>query len=508
MNEYMDKVSRKKIELFKYLLFNNQEHSLTDLITVTGHSRPTTAHYMLELQKDISNQFPEMLYLTNRNNNYRLITKSTQLTAYFIDKLKLSYLKQTITFQIIQKLCNGYYPTVESLADALYISPSYLYKQLQHVQELLSYFHIEIVFSGENQDSNFKCLERHFRFFVFHFCWYFYKGIEAPCPDDKETSSNYINFLEKNNLEELLTDQFTYSKIKRLDYLLRVTFWSILNRNVPLKIEKNIEEVLLIIQSIHDVTDVFDCVPIELEPENQKNEKLFFNLLARLVVSNIDSEVEKIQIVESLLKTDSTIVQYSQYLLDQIILNFQIECTTIEKSYFLYNILFFHLYVTYFDVKLQNVISSMLLMDKINIGKNNGNQLEEKIKAFYEIFLQTNPYRKKIKVDASYSVIAHALIYYIVDFNQVAQLKVAIQYSKNIVGESYVENKLTKIFGEETILISNDLRNADLIISDSYEENIEKTDFFYMENILDSQTWKILIQHIQSKIMESSFTQL
>ncbi|EGO8640062.1 hypothetical protein EGN27_14310, partial [Enterococcus faecalis] len=98
------------------------------------------------------------------------------------------------------------------------------------------------------------------------------------------------------------------------------------------------------------------------------------------------------------------------------------------------------------------------------------------------------------------------LLYFILDINSVPkQLKIYVQFSKNIYDGTLIANSLKTTFNESTILITKNPNEADLIISDTYEGKESKAERFYFEDIRDYENWQNLLQHLTNLIYRKSF---
>ena len=84
-------------------------------------------------------------------------------------------------------------------------------------------------------------------------------------------------------------------------------------------------------------------------------------------------------------------------------------------------------------------------------------------------------------------------------------LKIASQFSKNIMGEELIKHRLTKIYTSKALIFTSNYQEADLVISESYEGLKKEKYYFYIDSLTDEEAWVRLFNYVQEQILARNF---
>nr|WP_256924790.1 helix-turn-helix domain-containing protein [Enterococcus sp. 4G2_DIV0659] len=434
--------------------------------------------YLEELATDIKkNNYLQHVILIKRTGGCLIQNHSDHDMDYLIIRLRLSYFEESLLFKIILELLLNHYDSVEDLAEKLYVSPPHLYKNITIINEELKIFPLKIIF---HPTTNFQGKEKFIRMFNFYFFWSVYRGIAWPY--------NFQNMKHFSASVDFATLKKNYSDsvIKRLEFM--VGLFMVRQSAHPIRLPKKIKELSKSFATTNDVSKL-------VEPFlSSEDEILFFNLIARCYISEIDTLQDKIRLYDSFPR-DLPLIKACDLLTNEYEKKFYPN-SSIEKKQ--KAIIFYYLLIgliqsTYFSM-------SPVQFFRASFNKEKSNQLSIKenreINAFYETFRKEHP-DFPVPISADFGL--RVLLTVLTETFSPPSLSVYIQYSKNNIGTVYIENKLMTIFNPKTIRFTECLEDADLVIIDCFEPREERTKqkVFYISDVYDEQTWYELFSCIQ-----------
>lgn len=391
MEFFIDKTAEKKLALFKLLFFADEPISVKDILTQLHFSKSTLFRYLKELEEDLALTFePQSFLLTNENNEYSFKSENQLDKSLIVNRLNLYYIKNSIRFKIITAFYKKRYTSVDEIANDLYVSPSYLYRQLKDIYPLLDDFHLKITFKLEpHQPINLIGTEIHLRFFAVCFYWSAFKGIEWPFKHLPESmyDSYYKNEIDKKFPKGNLAP----AKATQIGYLLTITFWRIHSRKKYVQLDASLVEILSAVSEVNDVSSAIATTWTQLPAATITTEKLFFNFFTRITIANIDSDEMKEQISAHLLTLNSEIILYCVAFLEELQHYFNLKMTPKKKLLNLYYVIFYHLYMIYINVDHAKHLIQPFQLNGIKKQLHFPESLDSEIQAFYCQFLQKKP---------------------------------------------------------------------------------------------------------------------
>ncbi|WP_207695136.1 hypothetical protein DOK67_0002528 [Enterococcus sp. DIV0212c] len=488
MEFFLNDKNKKKLELFKELIFKDGEKvSFSHLQHHLNISLSTLKRYFDELEADVKkNKDLKMIDFEKNMGGFQLNNYSMFKIDYLVVHLRLYYLNESLQFKIISRILSRSYSTADELAENLFVSIPYLYKQINGLNEQLKSFHLKVVFhSNENLCGD----EKHIRMFYFYFYWNAYRGMVIPFEAELSCIFDAPGVIK--NLEK----HYSASVIKRIKLMLGITITRQYKYPIVLP-----EEIQLILQSFSAITDISKIVRRYFISDG---EHLFFNLMLRSFISDIDSSEEKILLYESFPRSTS-LVSSCELLINEYEKNFYTSgyMNIQVKTSIFYYILIGLVYCTYFEINPLYFFRQALIAeeDHTEFLENYKNK-HPKNYHFYKKFRKNHP---EFTIDPSFNLGICMLLTILTDMFSLPSVNLYIQYSSNNFGSVFIKNKLLTLFNPKTICFTNNLVDADIAIIDNFEvhEENEKQKFFFVNSFLDERMWLELVIFIQKKLFD------
>ncbi|WP_249921818.1 helix-turn-helix domain-containing protein [Candidatus Enterococcus palustris] len=418
------------------------------------------------------------ILLEKRIGGFLIQNNSEHNTNYLSIRLRLNYLEHSLQFKILLELLLNHYNSVEDLAEKLYVSPSHLYKNITALNVELKRFPLKIIF---HPTTNFQGKEKYIRMLNFYFFWSTYRGITWTFDfDNMNRFSASVDFAE-------LKRNYSESVIKRLEFM--VGLFMVRQEKHPIRLPKKIRELSRNFSTTNDISQL-------IEPFlASEDEILFFNLISRCYISEIDDLNDQIRLYNSFPRTlplikdcDLLVDEYEKYFYPNSSMGKK------QKAIVFYYSLIGLIQATYFSISPFQFFRAAFNQDKKNslsIKKN------PKVYKFYEHFRKNNP---DFSVAPSFDFGMCVLLTILTETFLFPSVSVYIQYSRNNLGMVYLKNRLHTIFNPETLHITNKIDDAELIITDCFESGaVQKNQkVFYISNAYDELTWFELFSCIQN----------
>ncbi|WP_314060980.1 helix-turn-helix domain-containing protein [uncultured Vagococcus sp.] len=494
MVNLMNKTDFQKLSLLKQAFQTGPNATIDSLAAHLEVSTKTTNRYLTELQADCHSLFPDNQFLLDKQNKSIQITVAPNLSPhYIIDRLHVMYTERSIDYQIIDALLLKKYTNINQLADALFLSPSSLYRILYRLEPFIQKFGMKFSFFDNFDSLNFEYQEKNLRFFSYFFYWSSLKGIHLePHSSHKKVVQDIDAQIDWQRYGSWLP-----SKKEQIRYICSITTLRNQQGHSTIDISEEIQEILTIFYSVNDLSTICRVL---LEQTDNQLERLFANLFFRLTVSDMDSTDQKETIVQQLLTCDNQIILKAQDMLDLICQHFQLTLSKKDYSYFFFYYILIVLLTEYIDVDLPE---DFLEINDLSLSTKNNDQYSNSLIEQATYFVEkTGPIHGITKEHPQYLI---SLVCMLIDSVKLPALRIAVQYSKNFMGPSIIEKKLISLFGTESIEFTHNQKEADLVISDCFGSTYSDKAYFYMESLTDSLRWEDLFDYIRKQISRRFF---
>ncbi len=497
----MKKTERQQFELLKQLIRKPEgmtAQEITDYLHISLHA---AYRYEKQLSEGLATTFDEnRVVLFKENSIYKISIDKSLSVSYVIDKMSIYYIKVSQQFGLSRALFQKSYPSAESLAQEINLSLSHTYKILKRMNTSFDPFNISISFLEGDTSKNIIGDEKNIRLTMFYIYWAIYKGIEYPFSHTPKFLSELPVSIKSTSLSP--------SQKKRLLYFQTFTYWRTIYKKSLVSLTPDFMSYLELFEHVSPVHFPKEIQELlrknNLSDNNIHTEEAYFGFLARFYIANIDSLEDKRLIVKHLRNSGLPLTDFAITFLDDFLRQFMIELSDENYDLVYYQLIFSLLYIQFFGVN----VPFTQIADEIFPYKEAAPDLFDKHKEtlvnyVYEI-LSVDLFPDLSKHSSLVEYLAKILYLAINSATNQSKLKLFIQYSKTTYGYDLIKNKLASIFSSSVLEFTLNIKDADIIISDSYEQ-IGKTSSsnpltFYFEYPYDQTVWQNLTKLISQQI--------
>lgn len=491
MVTFLSKTEASKVQLLRYLALNNLSAPVDAIAEHFHVSNRTISRRFNDLKKDCQHLFlEEDLIFAKKNGNLVIQLEGSVPLNYIVDYLRLTYIRNSVEFDILNRLLTRRYDSIQELADELFLSPPNLYRYLYTLEPLIKKFDMSFSFIDNPSDLNLIYKERRLRLFTYYFYWNFYKGLEVPPALVKA---------EKNQLKPpLLSNELLPTKQAQIMYMAGISRKRT-EQGKMIDMGSEINQILSIFTESNDLSQEFDFFDGIESAEQAEKERNFFNYLMRLKIAEVDDEQQKYLTVSRLLSLKTPIMTDSRELVEKSLAHFNVKLSDKNLTQFYYHSTIFFIYARYFSIELPEEFG---VLRKVNLydQEERDTGLIKRVSEFYQEF---NVDRR---VPEEYDEMIKGMISFSLHAEEQKKLVIAIQLSKNIMAEPLVKEKLGNIFNPKVLKFTQNVSEADIIVSDSYEGSFPNKSYFYMNSLEDNSQYKQLFHFVENALFVKEFT--
>lgn len=505
MDIFLEKRNYNKLELFKCLTTEIKGITVEDMEIYLNLSTISIKRSLLELEGDLLCLYKQDIQLIKYNAMYFLLLASNKQRTEYVDTLTLYYLKQSVPFSTILSLIETPYASLDQALNSIPISVSYYYKIYKKIRPWLNNWGVDINFIKKN--TNLSGSQLHTRFFLYYFYWNSFKGTEWPFTNvSKEFILSYSSFFYKEALPKI-----NPSEQCRMTYHLAIFFENAIKNKNYVHISSQNKQIMKVFKDVHDLSTPLvqmANLPQLSIPENiLENEQLYFNFIARLTSTTLDSDMNKQKIGEKLLLLNNPIVHYCKSLLLNIVKYFKLDCSSKQYYYLIYITTIYCFSNTTLNLDHHIFVKKHPTKEmEGTTAKIESKELTAKIEYFLTQFNATCPEKKIAKEMFQYPNVFYNYIYFIILYLDKHKLSVFVNYSKNIYSEALIKKKLLSTLSNNTLVIVDNIDDADIIVSDCTEHTLKAgCSFFLIDDISEIETWINLINHLMVLVLEKNF---
>ncbi|MGX7243862.1 helix-turn-helix domain-containing protein [Enterococcus quebecensis] len=493
--KFMKKNEANKFDLFKKIVFSIHGISIQEIIDQNGDSKSTIYRYIQQINEDLTQAFPNQFVQINQKSTLLFISIPESMNvAYVIDYLRFYYITVSPEYTIFAAAADKNYSSLESLAQSVNLSPSYTYKNLTSLNRILKPFNIKTAFGDDSNKTNIYGKESDIRFFLFFGYWSILKGLFWPF----YRSPKYFE-----ELPTPISTTLSPSQDTRIRYFQNITYWRILYLQEKIIIEEDFLSYLLILNNENPTTFTisFDNV---LSDDELKTEQAYFGYLARFFISDIDTNETKKRTAQLLIDSDLPLAAICKKLLTLLQKKYNLLIDTEDFQFFFYHLMIALLYIKYIRIDYETLWEQEERQFSLDSDDDEFYIVEKELYSLTRSFFKDVSFSNKKISDGLVNYMVN-LLYYIIDSSKkIKPLKIFCQYSKNFYTVGNIKTNLLTIFGEQVIHFSKTINDADIVISDCYEGNIDNNSFFYFDNPFDPNIWKTLSAFVNSQLHNTS----
>ncbi|WP_342513756.1 helix-turn-helix domain-containing protein [Sporosarcina sp. FSL K6-1522] len=497
-NLFVNQYNKKKFILLKNLILYKKSLSIFEISELLNISVTSTTRYIKNLENDLIFNFQnEQIDIVTSNNMTKIeVTKNLNI-GLIIDKMRLFYIKSSQEYSVLEALLSKHYPSIEALSLDIHISSSYVYKTIQTLKKILSRFDLKIYFNNDSIISNIVGEERNIRFFLIYIYSHVFKGMEWPFQNDTP-SAYYSDFIE-TYMTELNSKNFSSSQLIRIKQFLIISVYRIKGKGQYIEMDDAFKVIMQKWTESPSFNMTFFNSKLIANSEQRAIENYYMNFLLRFFISDIDSDKNKIIISKKLILEDNPLTKATQKLLDSFLETFNINVGGESYYILIYQVQLMLIFLNFQNIDLTSYTVTSTTLSRFNSKNKNFSTIEKKISEFIRDFFIINK-EINIKLTKSSTLYFAQYLFFLADkFVKAKPIMIYIQLSKDCFSTSVVKSRILKFFNTDGLVFTDDIKQADLIVSDNYEENIDNDKFFYFDDLYNLQDWSSLILFINDR---------
>lgn len=478
--------SRREIMVL-YFIIGKKETTLNSISQFLNVSIRLTKETIIHINEHFYTFFnyPEFIY----SSNFGVVKVNAKYEFHAlsdINRLKLLLLKENLLFKLCFLLTTNSSISRHELLNQLFISETYLGKQIKQLKSFLISFGLNIeVFNGV---YNLKGPEPLVRIFTFVFLFDSFQDVEWPFKNlsPKEIENSFTDSLllniNKKGKSERLAIYFLISI-----FHLRTSSGNSINTYRSINEEQTLS-------NFYNLTKEFQFDIHSILSSSLINESVieshYLIFLACISTSDMIEMSLKSQIGKAFLNSGSTFI-LTKDIIDN---NFSIISQNVSDS--LLSLVSYHLTVA--------IISSYILEDTTQnflflLSSFHPTYLDLDVE-FIESFQKNNA---NIQMGKNQLLLISRLLYSIYNSNLQTSLYIYIQMSRDLSASFNIISRIEGVFNTQNIRITNNISDADVIVTDIFE-GIDKQmkNIIYLDSINNRSVWKELLSNILQMYLE------
>lgn len=499
MYQLLSSNRQNKLKILLAILKENQ--NLASLMDSFNFPKRTTTNYIHGINEDMETYYNVEDFIQigpygdyNTNKAYR------EKRILLFHQLKLQYLQETLSFQVLHTLTTrGYANTLDLMAD-LHISESYLHRIIGNLNFQLKNFNVGI------KRSNFRLLltgpEENIRIFSFQFLTDSFHTLEWPFSSisEEELSSTMTVSAKK------MMSQTSPSRKRYLLIFLGVV--SIRLRN-KFFVSPPVPRDYFLIKLMKDNYDMNSLLTpnnsLSLDNKTSRNEDLYFNFSIRFLIPSFFKNEHRIRLGQIFSEEEHPSIQFARAILKGIRRQLNVNIDSTLANITIYYLTLFHLAYSFMGDTFHHFFDAFLAIPE------DAPPYEEKIvMELTQIVEETLKYETNTTILNSQYFIS-ALVYYLsplVQMNSHQVTTIYFQFSRDFTMETYLKVRLSMLFSKTSLVFTDNYPEADIVVSDTLESPTTDKFLCYFNSLHSETQWNILLDSIRSIYQKKNRTSL
>ncbi|EPH93705.1 M protein trans-acting positive regulator [Enterococcus faecalis 13-SD-W-01] len=484
--------AKEKELLVLYTLTQKQKCSLQKLSEHLDIPKRTVKELIRKLNTAISYHLGIDTFILSTAKGEILISpayaKNGMMVLY---KLRICYFKESQRFNYLLLLIE--YPVLskEFLLEELFISASYLDKLTNQINEKIKKYHLQVVV----QQGKYSLTgdELHIRMYSYLFLADSFQGIEWP-----------FQALSLKKLQKLLhrsgiSEPAKQSSARNMQFYFLVAIFIIRIKHQQLLEEPpdDIEEILTVFREQQDFSRILQrAAHTGISEKQWEIEYQHFNLFMCALFPNWISSEQKIEVGQLFFEKNNELCHQVKELTKK--LSQEYAALQIPEKQASYN--YFILLLAVLVLLIGDVVAEFYTLYFPKMASASGTSVKELAK-IQKIVDTVFPPSKKTK---TFNTFLSELIYAMLHSETTYPLMIYIQITKSITESYTLQNRLYQLFNNQTILLTDNYHDADLIITDWVEASERKKHAFYFDSANNQEIWKKLTHLIQDLYLKKN----
>lgn len=482
-----------KIEILNELLTSPKRIFLKDLTRKFDVSKNSILRYTAELREDLNCLFDDVKLLYSEDGDYVVTANLKQDHAHIINRLKEYYITSSSLFLILMKII-GTDESITQIAASLNFSSSTVYNKIAQLNELAKPYNIEI---SMMKGGRFKGNEFNIRYFIYRLLLFQHKTNK----DDPFNSDLLNDYLDITNIHNNLLQKknLTSSEEMRVRMIQGISMFRVKRaRQIIPEDEAFLRDIFFFDEPYFNLFSE----SMIISNKESKRESLVFCFILRTTIFEIESERKKANIVANYLNSDLKIARDTEFILQKFSKfgNINFSAYTYNESYYL--LLINLIYLKYTSIDLSVFYEDDTLLN--DIYKHASVEYIENKHRINTFLNDTSIIESMTSFSREELQQLTFVFQFIFDINiKPKPLKVFIQFSKNIHTGPMIAHLLNTTFHPSVLEIIKNPKQADLIVSDTYEGDFCTANHFYFENTYNNAQYQGLLVFVSHLIHEN-----
>lgn len=479
---FLNDKERKKYKLFKVIIKTSciEMRDIKDHLNVSSTS---VRRCILEINEELSEVFPESnISICSLRTGYALTSTEMQ-NSFLLDSMKLFYVKKSNEFIILNTLIAKRYASVNQLSLQINISPSHLYKYIKNIRTFLSKYKLDIAFSYDiTTNSSLVGTDIHKLHFLNIYYWDIYKVIEWP-PFLTDHSSSYktatLSSFQEKRVQQILSVS-KHPALKTCNY----------------KSDSDLKDLCEVFSKFNN-----NLVNAEGHDSSELPITHLENFFIRLFIPEFDSDLNKLRIAQLATQLgNNEIVTISTTFLDNLFETYPVKPNEFQYNICLYHSLVVHIFLKYVNIDFFNTLEAFPRLSGLSTKDLSFFELEADLARFYEkLSSKNNQYSLQLsEANLTYMV---NFSYFLLDYcTDTKKIYIYVEITQNIFSTLMIKKNLIAIFGNDNIELTNSQMQADIILTDCYQEEIDKEKIYHFDNPYCNDSWTNVLSFITSML--------
>ncbi|BDC77740.1 transcriptional regulator (plasmid) [Enterococcus faecalis] len=461
--------------LILYLL-SHPNWTTDSLALKLNQSKRYTKDLLKELKNDVVYHLDSPLNIQVGFSGEIIITPHTPNDIlHLFYALKLAYLEHTNEFKLLHLLLQKQKLSIESIANYLFVSPSYVRKIIIKMNAFFQPFQFQL--SKEKKFYELKGNELSIRLFFYVIMNDTYQSI--PWPYKSKDFPDSIDYRQSLHIMlTILNNRKNYKN--RVPALSKKSAWIIAHMKETYNFIPHLKS-----QNIYFHNSL-----------NQAAIEEYFIFFTHICAPQAIPKEVKIVLGKIFLNA-TTDITFSKTLSCKVIDHFQLDYEE-EKKYLL------AYYLTVLECFYDLMQETTILFKKLVFPPLEYSLLFEKkyIKEIAQVFQNFLSEEYPEELLNNYKLQFYDLIYTILQIEKPPIVRIFLYITNALTAQDLIQTRLEKIYNSKTVLFVPCFKQADLIVTDSlnFGKNID-TEIFSFNTILKEDQWSLLLQKINQLIL-------
>lgn len=481
MENFLPKNLQRQINILFYTL-GKKDTSAREVSDFFNISRRLVKRTISDINKQFEYYLDKQNYIVSTNFGNTNINVEYEKTAlHDVNLMKLLLLKDNIIFRLCILLVTFSSISRKEIKEKLFISDVYLDKLLHKLRKYLNKFDIRIgvSFSHYSLTGN----EINIRLFSYVCLSQTFKNLEWPFQDI--SLEDAIEYIENEDSLEVFrnTEAQKYSL-----YYMYAIFRTRISSNNKIKQYKTVEEKDILSYICKDysfnILHMLGCSKSSLTAEGAIIESRYFLFFVLISGSDILCEKDKLELGHYFGNSEHPYCELAGNIMRK---KAQFISTDEEEEQFKHAMYIFTMAITASFMMKGTVQNFIRLFSQDHLPYLDINQA--KVDKFWSKL-------PRIIMDEDQEFVIKRILYSAKFLKVSTGVKIFIEITKDISASQHIRLKLKQLFNADTIRITDEIDEADVIVTDTFEKKEVLDKVFYLDSINNQNAWDNLQLHI------------